>query len=382
MSKDKEYSDQYLIDKLIEFYNMYGKVPAARDLSHTPGYPTSEVYRFRFGSHKEALKLAGLYDLRKDKKLFERHKYTKEEVLKLLKDYFKIHGISTMHDIMLDPDMPTSNVFQRLFGTYNNAVRELGYEPLYEYNEYTNEELIAILRNLYSKFGRIINSRDINKIVDSKTYIYRFGSLYDAFDMAGIPYKRRLRSVPTEEIIQYWYKLKESLGHIPTLGEINDSEWNIAPAFSTQAKRWKSYSDFLHSIGEDTNYNRYGCKPKFSKKGTKCLSVCELKITDWLEGNNIQFEKEVPYKDIMPDDNTNRTFDWVINHNGQQYCVEMFGINGNDTYDEHKRQKIKDCNEHNIKLIKLNSNDAKKDLNKVFSFLFKNNDSNSVLGAS
>ncbi len=132
--------------------------------------------------------------------------------------------------------------------------------------------------------------------------------------------------------------------------------------------RWGSYSEFLSDIGEDSNYNRYGCKVYFTNKGTKCFSRYEYTITEWMENKNISFNKEVLYKNIIENDQTNRKFDWVINHNNILYCVEMFGINNSD-YKIKSKQKIQDCIDNNINLISIFPSDMKKPLEEIFNFI-------------
>ena len=51
-------------------------MPTTRDLNLNKEYPVSEIYRLRFGSFKNALIKANLYNLIKNEKLFNRHEYT------------------------------------------------------------------------------------------------------------------------------------------------------------------------------------------------------------------------------------------------------------------------------------------------------------------
>ena len=74
-------------------------------------------------------------------------------------------------------------------------------------------------------------------------------------------------------------------------------------------------------------------------------------------------------KNVIPDDNTTRRFDWIINHKNIIYYVEMFGIVGSDKYDKNTENKIKTCQNNNLNFIALYPDDLKKPLNEVFSFL-------------
>lgn len=371
--KVKDYTREELIKSLQKYYNEFNKVPTTRDLKNNSDYPTCETFRNHFGSHKNALIEAGLYDLRKDKGLFERHKYSKEEVITLVKSFIsKYNRLPICEDFNTNKELPASSIILNIFGNLNELILLLGYEPINNSLIIrTDEEMISALQKLYLELGRTPTSRDIKVCqytASDKVYISRFGSFYNSLEVANIPYQKRTKFLTNKEVIDIWYNIKYQLNRIPTLVEISSSEIDISHSIQM---RWGGYSEFLKDIGEESNYNIYGCKTYFTSKGTKCFSLLELKLTQWLEDSEIQFEKDYPYKKLLRDDKTNRTLDWIIFHNNHKYYVELFGILNNDFYDEKTKRKIEDFKKNNIKLIELYPENIKmKQPSEIFSFLF------------
>lgn len=56
----KKYTNEQLIQYLIDYYNEFGKVPTSRGIGKAKGYPGPTVYRLRFNSFNNALEIAGL----------------------------------------------------------------------------------------------------------------------------------------------------------------------------------------------------------------------------------------------------------------------------------------------------------------------------------
>lgn len=351
----QKYTEKELLNKLKQFYNTYHKVPTTRDLKGNKEYPHPEIYRIYFGSHKSALIKAGLYNLRKDKHLFDRHTYSKDEVINLVKIFIDdYHRIPTYEDLKNNLNLPSGNTIDRLFINLNELIKATGNYPIHNcVYKPTNNELINSLQKLYKELGRTPTSRDVKDCsytFGDNTYITHFGSFYKSLEAANIPYNKRTKFYSDDEIIQIWYALKNKLNRIPTIEEMRDQEIDVSHSIHM---RWKNYSSFLKVIGEDSNYNYYGCKTYYTINGTKCLSTLELKLTQFLEDNNIEFKKDYPYKNIFKDDNTTRTLDWMISYNNNTYYVELFGILGSEIYENRKARKIADFKKNKLRLIEL-----------------------------
>jgi hypothetical protein len=76
-----------------------------------------------------------------------------------------------------------------------------------------------------------------------------------------------------------------------------------------------------------------------------------------LEKHKIQFAKEDLYKDYINNFNKLYRFDFILVINNKNYFVEIFGITGNENYENKTEEKIQLCKENNIPLITFYPND-------------------------
>jgi hypothetical protein len=67
--KSTDYTDEYLLNCMIEYYHKTNKIPTIRGMKKE-GYPTAHAYINHFGSFKNALINADLFKLREDKHQF------------------------------------------------------------------------------------------------------------------------------------------------------------------------------------------------------------------------------------------------------------------------------------------------------------------------
>jgi len=113
---------------------------------------------------------------------------------------------------------------------------------------------------------------------------------------------------------------------------MNDFEIGEYIGKSRRSVKWKR-----GELGLESHfYNNYG-NNYVSNNGTVCLSFGELEICNFLDGKNIQYEKEVFYNKCITNDVSQRRFDWVIkDKNGIKYMIEYFGM-----YDSKSMSKIK-----------------------------------------
>lgn len=360
----QKYSDEELINYLINYYDEFDKVPTTRDIKNNPNYPTDETFRSHFGSWKEALKRANLYSLRKDKHLFDRKTYTDDELLKLLNEFtqeyiLKHNELPTTEAIGNNKNMPSRSMYLR-FGGFVNALELLGYEvnPTSKAMKNTKQkenktllnELICVLNN----YGKI-SCKEFDKygLCEYQTYLKRFSlnGYYDLLLLVGFDeYAEEIRYIEDEEIIDIFINIKDNLKHIPTIKEIEAyaKENNVVGITRKIYWRWGSYTEFLKSINK---YKSYRFKIQFSDDGKVCLSTYEQIISNILYHNNIEYEKDVPYKKFISDFKKEYTIDYYL----PQYdlYIEMFGIVGIPSYDEKIIEKQKLLKDNNLILISI-----------------------------
>lgn len=220
----------FLINELKRYFNSYGKIPTKRDLDANDDFPNYYEFAKVFNGLKNAIYLAGLSDVIKSKKMFNRKSYTDDQLLSILKDFITSNNIiPSAKEFNKNPSNPSSGLYNQRFGGFNAAIKILGYTEKYKHINKTNEELLEELYEFYIKTGEIPHARNLIMYGYSSPTIYsnRFGSLYNAYRLAKIPYNKTVRELNKEEIIEYWYDLKTSLGRMPTIIDMQKSEINI-----------------------------------------------------------------------------------------------------------------------------------------------------------
>lgn len=376
------YTKETIMEKLKEFHSVFGKVPTARDLKYTKGYPIPETVNRHMGSLHQALFESGLIEEKNTSRQVKK-KYTREDLLLAIKQFIlKNNKLPNYLDFGGNSGLPSHSVLYRHFTSLLDALKEIGYEPKYKKlykthkvnNKIEDKELLDMLYKFFLKLERCPTMGDLqfnDELPSPTTYVSRFGKWTTALELAGIPYVKHKVESPysRDKTIEIWYQLKNKLNKIPTMWEIETSEINIT---SSIRNKWGSYTEFLEAINEEVNFNKYGCKIQFTTKGTKCFSAMEYKLTEWLENMDISFEKDFPYSDIFPNDESRRTVDWVINYDNKVYYVELFGIVNEEKYTEKMKRKIEDFKKGGIELIELYGKNVMKDKpEKIFSFLLK-----------
>jgi len=392
-----KYNRDMIICGLNKYYEENEKIPVIRELKYIHYLPTDvHIFIKIFGSYQQALKDAGLYELRKDKYQFNRIEYSEKFLLEKLQLLInKLNGKLPTHiEINEDLDTPHTSSYDKYFSGIIPAFERLGYN-IDEYKNRLKEEIELNMINSIKELAFILKktptSRDIDKYrkkydygYSAKTYSEHFGSIRNVYKIAGLkdttPNKNKTKE---EMILDLQFIAKELCRNI----YIKDLEMfkNVSSA-STYWAVFGSWNKALLQAGLELNR-----KIRITQNGTTCYSRYEYVIACILEKLKIEFVKETKYKNIIPSYQGNKRFDFVININNKQYFVEIFGITGSELYEQGKKEKIQLCKDNNIPLITFYPEDfwGKKNkdiinnlytqidqleslpLEEVFSFLFK-----------
>lgn len=195
-----KYDKDDLISYLQEYYYHFGKVPTSRDLASTSNYPTIMVYFNMFGSYKEALIEADLYDFVVDKSPFTKKEYTKDEILQMFRDFIEENGRFPTHQEFKFTDkynLPSKWSIDKHFGGRKGLKKALNYIDVVKEKEL--ELALEGLRKLYEQDGKV-NATTIDKSSLTRSasyYTLNFGSKIKAYEMAGIPIKRKYKKLPS-----------------------------------------------------------------------------------------------------------------------------------------------------------------------------------------
>lgn len=162
-----------------------GHIPKSEELAEFDGVASPESFRKEFGSWAEALDEAGL------------NKYSKESLMEQMKLMVQILGrvpsCKDCDELCSQGVTASSRKFEKMFGTWNEAIQAAGYEPNRRVSGFfTNEKLIELIQAMHQELGRTPTISDGNERYDPNTFpsmtvfIYRFGSWNNAVKAAGL----------------------------------------------------------------------------------------------------------------------------------------------------------------------------------------------------
>jgi hypothetical protein len=115
-----------LINKLKELAGVLGRTPTIDDINGLEGFPSQKQFYRVFGSWTSALMAADLNLNRWGKAVGNR----REIILEWIKAFYKDHGyLPSVHDLQRKKNAPSYHVVLQLFGSFNKAFIECGFEP-------------------------------------------------------------------------------------------------------------------------------------------------------------------------------------------------------------------------------------------------------------
>ena len=164
------YTKGQIIEIIRKFERENGRPPTSADFDdNLRYYPSSWSVRNLFGSWNDAMRMAGLIPntLLKD-----------EELLEFLRKFDRENGRSPkMEDFLGNPKYPSFAIYQKHFGSWNNALKMAGLE-INRFTKTIDEELLGYLSQFYDTYGRPPTQLDFNnnpKYPSFGVYIDRFG---------------------------------------------------------------------------------------------------------------------------------------------------------------------------------------------------------------
>lgn len=153
---------------------------------------------------------------------------------------------------------------------------------------------------------------------------------------------QQLSSYCKESVIDSIHNFYNQNGRIPL-------KYELGATYAPARRFFGTWNKAIEAAGYDPNPVMFA-KHYLAKDGHKCDSMAEKIVDDWLYKNHIEHRVHVNY----PWDNGMKC-DFLI---GETW-LEIFGLAGNlKRYDELKKEKLKLVKIHNLKLVKLNLDEA------------------------
>ena len=377
VKKGQEIKKQYTDEELLEILRKYNRevgFPTNRKFVTSNGLPSSGTYVNRFGSFQNAILLSGIEIPEDRKRYFNRIEYSKDYLLKVFKEQVDVSikergKLINDDEIDLNKNLPSASVYYKNFSTLDNLYSLIGIDR----NKFNNDKLEEDMKKKYIELreilGRTPHSRDFDKYSKNnnhwyscQAYLNHFGSIQNLQKSMGDDPFVLGKGMDKQEMLDRIMRLYEELGCQPTQKDIYYCDYT--PSISTYSRVFGSVSNALYILGFKANN-----KVLISPKGNKALSGYEYRFLLMLEKHDIEFDKEVYYRDYIKNFNRQYRFDFKINLDNKDYFIEIFGIDKNEKYDKRKAEKKQLCKENNIKLIDLYGHDLLKPTDKIYEML-------------
>lgn len=309
-SNGGKFTTEFLCSELRRFHNEHNRIPIQIDFEkRNSGFPSRKTFTNHFGSFSNALKAAG-FDVK------ERVEYTREYLLSEINRYIIEYGRQpTSKEIDETKGFPSKSYYQSVFGSWNNALKEIGLKILS--NRYTDEDLDAAFFSFIEKHGRP-----------------------------------------------------------PTTHEFNDTDGEY-PSFWCYQNRFGSWNKTIIHYGFEPSEGTAGKWFMFDN-GEICKSSYEHDVSQWLRNNNISYLRNVLYREFVDDYSGKKDCDYVIIRNGEWIWLEIAGLissrdkksNMEKKYIERFNHKVNELLPHFNSKILYPEDFKTKSLDEIFSFLW------------
>lgn len=132
------------------------------------------------------------------------------------------------------------------FDSWTNALEEAGYPPTHEMN-IPAEDLLEELRRLHEELGRVPMREDMDAHGEygAGPYYRQFESWNNALREAGYQLNRE-RNIPAEDLLEELHRLHDELGHVPTAQDMYVFGEYSRQVYS---RRFGGWSDALKEAG-------------------------------------------------------------------------------------------------------------------------------------
>lgn len=253
-----------MIKEFKSLYEVKGYI--SRNLiRHSKKCPSVGEYIKVFGDMRKVFELSDLdYTLNK-KMTLNKFNLNEEDIFDELVRFNKEVGYPTIRALDNNKGYVSSSILLNVYWTIKNAICEAGIEikdemkNLYQRKEYTNEELISLLRD--ANRDRIDNNLPLmtseeidmsSNLPHSSTYIVKIGGLKEAYKFIGFDNYLDYNLHTSDEYFKKCYNdVKKIIERMPTSRDLDCySAKGICPATSSYINHFGSLLEFQVSMGD------------------------------------------------------------------------------------------------------------------------------------
>lgn len=244
------------IEKLLEIRDLAarkGRVPTQAEMDDE-GDVSSHTIIDEFGSWNEGVRAAGLQPK-------HRKSIPDTDVLEAIQSLAETLGHPPSMTTMEERGTVSVDVACDRFGSWTNAVRAAGYEPVSEMivppNRISESEVVSAIQELAAEKGRAPCASEMNEegSVPAQTVRSRYGSFEDAVRAAGLePFDPKAAAKKSEdEVVSAIRDLARELDAVPTVDEMEAHGEHSA---SLVEARFGSWNAGLRAAGFEPNLRR------------------------------------------------------------------------------------------------------------------------------
>lgn len=351
---------QFGLDKLIEYNNLLGRVPKQKDFYKYKWRPNYNWYIDNFDSYDNACYLIGLIE--KPLTNEERILASVKELIKLAK---KLNKCPTVYEFeSINHRGFSRRELERRLGLKYNVICKT-YIPEYTINhnlDISKEKIFEDMKNMLVENGCAMTFEQMKNnglpyshtVFESKCNM-TFNQIIEYIGYTPVGSTTMVRT--EEEMLRDFYDLFVKLKRIPYHNDMNNNK-SIASA-GTYIRYFGSIENVCKILNID--YRKYfkgagAGKICFDNNGDICKSLEECNITNFFIGNNIIYDKQPKYNELIK--GSRKLFDWKVFVNNQWYYVEYAGM-----YSDKPRgsigRKYKERLEDKIESLRLNGHLSK-----------------------
>lgn len=326
--KFKNIDKKQLKNLFIQIVNKFNKIPQYKELEKLNNFPAPTIIYKYFEKYDEFVTYCG-FNTNKTSSGRIKDEFLLNEIKRFISEFNKIPIQSDFENL---DGYPSRKTFSNHFGSFNEAIRLAGYEPvdlsMKEKSEKHNKEyLLKIIRDYYKKYNKTPTMKELTKEIGYEPkhyYVEIFGKYNNAILELGLP----LNSVShyDDEFLHSEFErfVKEN-GRIPAYSEFNNSEY---PSFWCYQNRFGSWNNAVRSYGYDACFDEYTfdniknglikmCNEIYNTENRKIISVEDI--------NNCEYTPKYSccLKHIKKNGTTIRK---LLRECGFDYCKSSMGM--------------------------------------------------------
>lgn len=207
-------TNEEMLDRLAEACRLLGRMPKRLEFAKF-GLPAPDTYikRFNVRHLSDVLKLAGIDNVFAFKRDIEKEKLIAElkEVAVLLGH---VPSAPELDRIAKQSLYPTSSSYRKVFGSWNNALVAAGFSPRLVPGHVSKEYIIETAKNVYNAYGTI-SYRLMKEYGISQNQIEtKLGGISELKKMFNLPYKKP--KYDKKDCIDGIIKVYERIGKLPS----------------------------------------------------------------------------------------------------------------------------------------------------------------------